>query len=197
MSDSGSYVTVVSGMPRSGTSMMMQMLEAGGMPIVADANRPADVHNLRGYFEDERARRLAQESGWLVEARGKAVKIIYRLLRHLPADLEYRVIFMERDADEVFASQRDMLIDRRDRAAEQDREKMIRAMSADLEATKGWLNAQPNMRCLWVPYAEVVSEPAGWARRIADFLGGEMDQEAMAGVVTPSLYRHRSSLGES
>src|SRR5579871_4712916 len=83
------YVTVVSGMPRSGTSLMMNMLDAGGLPILADFRRPADEHNPRGYFEDERVRRLGQDSSWIDEARGRAVKVIYRLLRYLPSHLEY------------------------------------------------------------------------------------------------------------
>src|ERR1700726_4979370 len=109
MSAARSYVTVVSGMPRSGTSLLMRMLVAGGLPALTDGHRPADHHNPRGYFEDVRARKLAHDSSWIEEARGKAVKIIYRLLPNLPPHLDYRVLFMERDLEEVFDSQQDML----------------------------------------------------------------------------------------
>src|SRR5229473_1246199 len=103
------YVTVVTGMPRSGTSLMMQMLEAGGITALADDRRPADIHNPQGYFEYEPVTRIARDASWLEAARGKAVKIIYRLLPHLPADFGYRIVFMDRNLSEIFMSQRDML----------------------------------------------------------------------------------------
>lgn len=150
------YVTVVSGMPRSGTSLMMRMLDAGGIPVLTDGRRPADRHNPHGYFEDERVRRLAADSAWIEEARGKAVKIIYRLLVHLPARLDYRVVFMERDFGEVFDSQQDMLQAAENPAAGQDRERMIRALAADLEDARRWLARQANIRQLDVPYGGLV-----------------------------------------
>src|SRR5450631_3290382 len=121
-----SYVTIVSGMPRSGTSLMMRMLEAGGLPALTDGRRAADAHNPHGYFEDERARRLAQDSSWMGEAGGKAVKIVYRLLPNLPQHLDSRVVFMDRNLEEVFASQQDMLLSTEAPAAAQDRNRTIR-----------------------------------------------------------------------
>ena len=182
------YVTVVSGMPRSGTSLMMQMLAAGGMAVVTDGKREADRHNPRGYFEDERVKRLAQDASWIGEARGKAVKIIYRLLRHLPGSLEYRVVFMERDLNEVFDSQQAMLGSSAD-----SRESTVRAMGVELDATKKWVADQVNMACLYVPHGEVLRDPGSWARRVARFLDRELDEAAMAAVVDPELYRNPKS----
>src|SRR5690349_18862446 len=96
---SRNYVTVVTGVPRSGTSLMMQMLEAGGISALTDNQRPPDIHNPRGYFEYDLVKRIAQDASWMEAARGKAVKIIYRLLPHLPPEFEYRVVFMDRDLD--------------------------------------------------------------------------------------------------
>jgi hypothetical protein len=192
------YVTIVSGMPRSGTSLAMQMLRAGGMPLLTDERRPADAHNPRGYFEYDPVKRLAADSSWLKSARGRAVKIIYRLLRHLPADITYRVLFLERDAVEVFESQQEMLRSRNDPAALQDRERILSALAAELANVKPWLARQANMQVLTVPYAEVVKHPLERAREISRFLDG-LDESAMAAAVDPALHRHvtRGAAGEA
>jgi len=185
------YVTVVSGIPRSGTSLMMRMLEAGGIPALTDGERPADAHNPHGYFEYSPVRRLAEDASWMAAARGKAVKIVYRLLVRLPPCVGYRIVFMERDLAEAYASQRDMLHAKGDAAASQDGGRLIRAFAAELRATKAWLATQPAMPVLAVPYAEVIREPLAWAREVARFLGGGLDEAAMAAAVDPLLYRHR------
>jgi hypothetical protein len=183
------YVTVVSGMPRSGTSLMMQMIEAGGITALTDNRRPPDIHNPRGYFEYEPVKRIAQDASWMDAARGKAVKIIYRLLPHLPSDFEYRVIFMDRDLGEVFASQRDMLRARGDAAAEQQEERMIAEFAAELEQTRPWLSAQSNIRTLFAPYADIIADPVRWPSELSRFLDG-LEVSAMAAVVDPGLRRH-------
>jgi hypothetical protein len=193
----GNYVTVVSGMPRSGTSLMMRMLDAGGIPALTDGRRAADRHNPLGYFEDDRVRRLASDNSWLGEAGGKAVKIIYRLLPHLPPHLEYRVLLMERDLQEVYESQQDMLQAANHPAAAQD-DRIIEVLARELEKARQWLAAQPNIRCLAVSYGELVGAPQRPISAIARFLERTLDEAAMAAVVDPALYRHRprgSSLG--
>jgi hypothetical protein len=188
-----SYLTIVSGMPRSGTSLMMRMHEAGGITSLTDGRRSADEHNPHGYFEDERVMRLARDSDWLddVQRRGEAVKIIYRLLPNLPPHLTYRVVFMERNIEEVYDSQQDMLASRHDPAADQDRERIIRALSLDVEKIKQWIAKQSNFRCLFVSYAELITDPDPWIDQIAEFLGG-VDERAMKAAIDPSLYRHHS-----
>lgn len=171
---------------------MMRMLDAGGIPALTDGLRAPDQHNPHGYFEDTRVRRLAQDSAWLDEARGKAVKIIYRLLPHLPAHLDYRVLFMERDLEEVFASQQDMLQSTSDPAAAQDRDRMIRALDAELQASRWWLVHQPDILHLSVPYSDLILNPSAWTDRISQFLDGGLNESAMADIVDPALYRHRS-----
>lgn len=191
---SSDIVTVVSGMPRSGTSLMMRMLEAGGIPVLSDGRRPADEHNPYGYFEDERTMRLAKDAAWIEEARGRAVKVIYRLLRNLPAHLEYRILFMERDLNEVYDSQQDMLRARNDGAAAQDRNVLIRALAQDLESARQWMARQRNMRYLAVSYAELIRNPRPLISQIAQFLDRAMDEGGMAAAVDPALYRHRCTL---
>src|SRR5579872_1312474 len=103
------FVTIVSGLPRSGTSMMLRMLAAGGLPILTDGVRTPDEDNPHGYLEWEGVKSLARDASWVASARGKGVKVIYYWLRDLPRDCRYRVIFMRRDLDEVLASQAAML----------------------------------------------------------------------------------------
>ena len=184
-----SYVTVVSGMPRSGTSLMMQMLDAGGIPALTDHRRAADAHNPRGYFEYEPVKRLAQDASWIEAARGKAVKIIYRLLEHLPSGFDYRVIFMERDLAAVFASQREMLRTRGDAAVEQQEEQIIRAFAEEFARARRWLDAQPHIRTLTASYADLIGNPARCAKELSRFLDG-LDEAAMAAVVDPRLRHH-------
>jgi hypothetical protein len=187
------YVTVVSGAPRSGTSLMMRMLEAGGIPALTDGQRPPDAHNPHGYFEYSPVKRLAlgDAASWIDAARGQAVKIIYRLLKHLPPHMSYRIVFMERDLAEVFASQQDMLRAQADAAASQEPARLIPAMAAESRVVRDWLARQPNMSVLAVPYAGVVRDPLKWSHEVAQFLGAGLDEAAMAATVDPSLYRHR------
>jgi hypothetical protein len=191
------YVTIVSGMPRSGTSLAMQMLGAGGMPLLTDERRPPDAHNPRGYFEYEPVKRLAADASWMKSAAGQAVKIIYRLLRHLPGDMTYKILFLERDLVEVFESQQEMLRSKNDPAALQDRQRILSALAAELADTKARLAQHANIQVLTVPYAEVMRHPLDWSGEISRFLDG-LDESAMAAAVDPALYRHvtRGPAGE-
>jgi hypothetical protein len=185
------YVTVVTGMPRSGTSLMMHMLDAGGIPALTDGRRPPDEHNPGGYFEYDPVKRLAEDSSWLEAARGRTVKVVYRLLPYLPPQIDYRVVFMERDLREVFESQRDMLRARGDPAAEQPGDRLLPALAEELRTAREWLARQPGILALTAPYREVVREPAAWSHKVSDFLGGGLNEAAMAAVVDPCLYHRR------
>lgn len=175
--------------------MMMRMLEAGGMSILADASRAPDSHNPHGYFEYEPVKYLARDTSWMRAASGRAVKIAYHLLRYLPSDISYRVLFMERNWAELFESQRDMLISRGDPAATQPADRIIRALSREVEHSKEWLDKQPNFSVLSVPYAEVLRRPEIWSHTISRFLDRDLNEALMNVVVDPSLYRHRHEAG--
>ena len=185
-------VTIVSGLPRSGTSMMMRRLDAGGMQVLTDNLRTADEDNPRGYYEFERVKQIEDDTSWLPEAQGKVVKMIAALLKHLPPGYVYRVIFMEREMDEVLSSQRQMLIRRgepTDRIAD---EQMADLFRRHVQQVRGWLQQQPDLDVIYVNYREVLAHPLKQARRVKDFLGLTLDLEAMAAAVDPSLYRQRS-----
>ncbi len=190
---SGAPVIVVSGLPRSGTSMTMKMLEAGGLQPVTDQVRSADEDNPRGYFEDERVKDLAQmeDRSWLRAARGKVIKVISSLLQHLPEDNTYKVIFMRRNLREVLASQAKML-DRRGEAAQTTDDELIQLFESHLEKVEFQLRFRPWFDVLYVDHRSVLQDPAGAARRINDFLGGRLDERRMAEAVDPNLYRNRA-----
>ncbi|OGG47108.1 MAG: hypothetical protein A3F84_22765 [Candidatus Handelsmanbacteria bacterium RIFCSPLOWO2_12_FULL_64_10] len=185
-------VIVVSGLPRSGTSMMMQMLEAGGVAVLTDRVRAADEDNLKGYHEFERVKALPQDRAWLEEAGGKAVKIVSELLRRLPADHAYRVIFMRRDLREVLASQGQMLV-RRGVASPGgvSDDRMAEVFCKHLREVEAWLEGQPNVAVFYADYNEILQAPARWAEEVNRFLGGRLDVKRMAGVVDGVLYRQR------
>jgi sulfotransferase family protein len=189
----GTPVYVVSGVPRSGTSMMMRMLEAGGIAPFADGERTADIDNPEGYYEFRRVMELEKDpdKSWVRDARGRALKVISYLLRHLPDDNAYRIIYMRRDLDEVLQSQ-DKMLDRLGNAAPgADREAMKEAYRNDIVAARLYARKQPHMSLVEVRYADSVADPAGTSRAVNAFLGGHLDEPAMAAAVNASLYRNR------
>lgn len=186
------FLTVVSGIPRSGTSLMMSMLAAGGMPVLIDELRRADIDNPRGYFEYEPVKALKLDSAWVKESGGKAVKMVYLLVYDLPPEMEYRVLVMHRNMDEVLASQRVML-ERLGKTSPIDDEKMARLFRNHLVKFAAWARERPNIRVLDVNYNDMVAEPGPVVGAIDQFLGGGLDPEKMVHAVDPSLYRNRAT----
>ena len=188
----GRPVVVVSGLPRSGTSMAMKMLEAGGMELVVDNIRTADEDNPKGYYEDERVKDLAdmENKEWLRGARGKVIKVVSSLLNYLPASNAYKVVFMRRNLHEVLASQAKML-SRRGEDSQTDDQDLLAMYESHLEKVQFQLRFRPNFEALYLDYADVVARPEREARRIADFVGGGLDPERMSAAVDDSLYRNR------
>lgn len=184
-------VTVVSGLPRSGTSLMMQMLAAGGMPVLTDGVRAADEDNPHGYFEYEPVKATKRDASWLERAEGKAVKIVYALLRDLPASHEYRVIMMHRDLNETIASQREMLRRSGRAGAHVSDDKLRDLFAREMADIADWLLRQANFKSLDVEYRECVKEPSVVPARVNAFLGGEWNEVAMIAAVDPDLYRRR------
>jgi len=175
--------------------MMMRMLEAGGMEVMTDGVRKADEDNPRGYYELERVKRLREDSSWVREARGKALKVISRLLYYLPSEERYRVIFMRRPMDEILASQRRML-ERSGRVPDPVAdERAAAAFEKHLAQLERWLDCQRDMEVLYVQYNEVVARPGEWSVVVNRFLGGGLDVDRMASAVEASLYRQRRQPG--
>jgi hypothetical protein len=184
-------IVIVSGLPRSGTSLMMQMLQAGGMPLLIDDRRPADADNPNGYWEYEPVKRLQQDNSWMHKAEGKAVKVVSALLQYLPPQYTYKIIFMQRPMPEVLASQATML-ERRGAPSGQAEEQTLGTVFAQhLDHTERWLAMQKHMTVLSAPYHETIADPAVTASRVAQFLDLPLAVEEMARAVDPRLYRQR------
>jgi hypothetical protein len=190
----GRPIVIVSGLPRSGTSMAMRMLEAGGMPIFTDRARAADADNPLGYYEHGLVLTLDKggDPAWLKDARGQAIKVVSALLPHLPETFVYKVIFMHRDLGEVLASQNTMLERRGETGGESGDARLKELYEDHLRKVGNLLRRRACFETLDVRYAEVVAEPVAEARRIAAFVGGHLDPARMAEAVSPDLYRNRA-----
>lgn len=185
-------ITIVSGLPRSGTSMMMKMLEAGGLEIFQDGVRQADKDNPKGYYEYEKVKDLHKEATWLHEATGKAIKIISNLLLSLPTDLDYKIIFMQREMVEILASQKKMLERSGQPESEISDDVMAAKFSMHLRKVKKFLEQQKNVHTLYIDYSDVIIKPALQAEKVASFLGLRMNTAKMAAVVDKDLYRQKA-----
>jgi hypothetical protein len=190
---SGEPIVIVSGLPRSGTSMMMKILEAGGMPIMTDGGRDADIDNPKGYFEYERTKNLEKETdkSYLREGRGKALKVISFLIKDLPDDNDYRVIFMRRDLDEVLASQDKMIQRLGTTDASAHAEAMKEAYRNDIVRARLLCKKRPNFEMIEIHYRATIEDPVDTSRRVNAFLGHRLDEAALREAVDESLYRNR------
>jgi hypothetical protein len=189
-------VIIVSGLPRSGTSMMMSMLAAGGLPLVTDGVRTADDDNPKGYYELEKVKELDKSSdrSWLSDARGKGLKVISFLLQYLPDAYDYKIIFMHRSLPEVLASQRTMLQRRGEQPGETDDDDMAQLFETHLRKVKTELATRPNFDVLYIEHRDTLTAPARVADAVAGFLGEalRLDVEAMTRAVDNGLYRNRA-----
>jgi len=192
--DAGEPIVVVSGLPRSGTSMMMRMLSAGGLEVMTDGERGADVDNPKGYFEYERIKNLEHEAdkSYLRDGRGTVVKAISFLIKDLPDDNDYRVVFMRRDLDEVLSSQEKMIDRLGSTDTHADREAMKEAYRNDIVRTRLLCRNKPNFELIEVHFKAAVDDRSDAARAVNAFLGGHLDEAKMAEAVDAALYRNRA-----
>jgi len=189
-------ITIVSGLPRSGTSLMMQMLHAGGMQLLTDFERRPDADNPRGYCEWEPAKLLPKQPELIAQAEGKAVKVITQLLMSIPKGHEYRVIIMKRPLSEVLASQDEML-KRRGNSDAVGHGAMAKAFNDHLLLLDGWLKKRPDVAVRLQPYGELIQAPSVASESIQQFLGLDLNIEGMVAEVDPALYRNRQLKPES
>ena len=189
-------ILIVSGLPRCGTSMMMKMLEAGGIEPVVDNIRKSDEDNPRGYYEFEKVKKIDKDASWLGETRGKVFKMVSMLLYHLPAGYRYKVIFMKRRMEEMLASQKKML-ERKGVQPKQSDGQMTRLYGDHLMDIEKWLQGRKDIEVLYVHYNEVLSDPASNAKRVHEFLGDPLNEDEMVRVIDPSLYRQRKPASAS
>jgi len=188
----GNSIIIVSGLPRSGTSMMMKMLVAGKIEVFTDNLRVADEDNPEGYFEFERVKKLKEgDFEWLAQAKGKAVKVISALLEFLPPQFNYRVVFMQRRMSEILASQRKMLANRGKPDGSVDDETMAELYQKHVDTVKRWLSREPNFQVLEVGYNRLLADPAEDLVRLSHFLNRPYDLDRMQAVIDNRLYRQR------
>ena len=186
------FITIVSGLPRSGTSMMMKMLEAGGIPPYTDHIRTPDDDNPKGYYEFERVKKLPEgDTAWLPDAKGKAVKVISALLEHLPTKYSYRVLFMQRKMEEILASQTQMLIRSGQPTDKVGDDQLAEMYEKHLAKVNSWLAAQANFSVIYLDYNQLLIDPEKNAAQVNEFLGGELNPRDMAAIVDANLYRQR------
>lgn len=185
-------IIIVSGLPRSGTSMMMKVLETGGMEIVTDNIRVADEDNPKGYFELEQVKALKDgDDAWITGAPGKVVKVISSLVEHLPSRYQYKIVFMRREITEILASQKQMLI-RRGEPNDGNDQEMAEMFQEHLKRVRVWLANQPNMEVLYVDYNALMGNPEPEIKAVAEFLGLTENLNALLAVPDKKLYRQKA-----
>lgn len=187
-------IVIVSGLPRCGTSMMMQMLEAGGIPSMTDHLREADEDNPQGYYEFEKVKTIKEDSSWLKTCHGKAFKMVSALLYYLPKDKRYKVIFMKREMGEMLASQNKMLQRKGQKSDTVSDEEMAEKLHKHLRKIEEWLENQNNIDVIYINYNEVIKNPHENAKLVKQFVNGGLDVDKMAGSVKTSLYRQRKEV---
>lgn len=170
----------------------MQMIVAGGVPAMTDGLRTADADNPRGYYEFERVKALRTDKAWLDDAAGRVVKVIHLLMTELPPDRAYRVIFLDRDLHEVVKSQTTMLARSGKAGGGLPAERLMAVYRSQLQSVHAWLAERPSFEVLTVAHADLIRDAASQAARMNAFLGGGLDEAAMAAAVDPSLYRNRA-----
>ncbi|MCC9608030.1 sulfotransferase [Blastopirellula sp. JC732] len=183
-------ITVVSGLPRSGTSLMMQMIDRGGIGALTDEIRTADRDNPKGYYEFEPVKKTKNDASWMDRAHGKVVKMVSSLLYDLPSTEHYNVVFMRRDIDEILDSQEKMLVRLGKPVA--DRDAIRTAYDVHLKRLFDWLPQQKHLHLLELSYNELLADPAAQVDKLNAFLGGELNTAAMLAAIDPGLYRNRS-----
>ena len=192
MTEPREFITVIAGLPRSGTSLAMRMLDAGGIPALTDGERTADESNPNGYFELEAAKKTKVNPGWVSQAQGKAVKVISLLIPDLPTTQRYRVLFMRRNLREVVVSQSVMLGRMGKKGGGLDPAQLIGLDEKQVRAAEAYLASTPAFTSLDVWYSELIANPGPQLKQINDFLGGGLNIEAMAAAIDPTLYRQRA-----
>jgi hypothetical protein len=190
--DLSKKIIVVSGLPRSGTSLMMMMLDAAGIPPMQDHIREADTDNPKGYYEFERVKKLPEgDRKWVRNAKGKAVKVISMLLEHLPSKYSYDVIIMRREIGEILASQRKMLVRRGENPNKVSDGEMGDLFEKHFNQVMDWIRTKKNFRFVEVSYNKMLESPEGEIAKVNQFLGGNLDEKAMLAKIDTNLYRQR------
>lgn len=187
-------VTIVSGLPRSGTSLMMQILEKSGMDILTDNVREADESNKCGYYEFEKVKKMMIDASWLPQAEGKVVKIIAQLLDYLPDGFEYKTIFMERDYDEVFNSQSKMLDRLGSKKIKADTVQLKKTFQKQVGEIKTRLQKKTDFSLINISYSNLIFHPESEIEKMDIFFKKKFDRKKICAAIDPDLYRERKGV---
>jgi hypothetical protein len=185
-------ITIVSGLPRSGTSLAMQLLQAAGIEPYTDGIRSADVHNQKGYFESAKVLTLLSDKSWVSQATGKSLKVISTLLKYLPAEFQYRVVFMERSMDEIVLSQQRMLEGLGKKGAGIAPDRLAAIYAKELETVWAWMDKQENIEALRISYNALLERPLSVMPELIQFIGSRATPEELARVLDHNLYRSKA-----
>jgi predicted AlkP superfamily phosphohydrolase/phosphomutase/tetratricopeptide (TPR) repeat protein len=180
-------IVIVSGLPRSGTSLLMQMLKKGGLDVLSDENRKADASNPKGYFEYQPVMSIHKNNTWLELAQDKSVKVVAPLLKFLSPKYRYKVIFMKRDLGEVIQSQQKMIGKNTDVLPVN----LFEAYQKQMNQVEVWKNKEPSVELIYVDYKEVLNHPEASIKKVIDFVGTDLDMSQMVSCVDHSLYRNK------
>lgn len=186
-------ITIVTGLPRSGTSMMMRMLEAGGIEVATDNLRTADTDNPNGYYELEVVKNIKDDTSWVENMKGKAFKMVSTLLYHLPEEYDYNLVFMRRHAQEIMDSQHRMLKRLGKNTNPDDDVKFISLFEKHLNHIDEWIASKTNVSNLYVPYNQLLNTPPELLNAIGQHIDKDLNIEAMCNVIDKNLYRNRSN----
>ncbi|MGV6830724.1 MAG: alkaline phosphatase family protein [bacterium] len=181
-------IVIVSGLPRSGTSLMMQMIHHGGIEALTDDNRKADISNPKGYFEYDPVMALYKDNSWLHKATNKSIKVVAPLLKYLDSKYRYKVIFMNRDLNEIVKSQQIML----KKNPEELPVHLFESYKKQLHQVELWQESEPGVEILQVNYAEIMSNPEPIIQKIKNFTGQDLNHDAMLSCIDKTLYRTKA-----
>jgi len=183
-------IVIVSGLPRSGTSMMMGMLKSGGFNVLIDDVRTADEDNPKGYYEFERVKKMKDgDTNWIYLAKNKVVKVISYHLKFLPNEYHYKIVFMEREMKEILISQNKMMLRRGETNNTISDEDMTRYFQKHLEQVKKWLESQSNFETIYMNYNKLVKNPTAEIRTLNQFFNENLNTSNMIESIDKSLYR--------
>jgi hypothetical protein len=181
-----SEIIIVTGLPRSGTSLMMQIFDKSNISVLTDGKREKDISNPEGYYELEAVKGIVKDNSFLKDASGKVVKIVAPLTIFIDKSLKYKAVFMRRDMDEILRSQEKMLL--KDQTSE--REKFRTIYEFHLKKTYKFFQ-ENKIPYLDIQYKELVNEPDTVLKSLIEFCGLSSSVEDLASVVKPELYRNR------
>ena len=184
-------IIVVTGLPRAGTSLIMQILQSMGIELFTDNKRSPDKSNPKGYFEHELVKSIEKDSSWIKNVKGKAIKIVSPLLLYLPINYSYKIIFMNRDLDEIVQSQENMLLMKGVKKSQIEPEWLKQIFAKDLKHARTWIQELPNSESLGLSHSILLKNPELELEKIKKFLNINVDLKNAINVIDKKLYRAR------